>query len=106
MTRLFAVLSALTASLVLAAAVQAQDPLRVDVTRGNLDPLPIALPNFVGVSDEAQSRGADITRVVTNDLASSGLYRGYREYRPAPPLCRLARDRRLGPAGGYGDDPG
>lgn len=74
MTRLFAVLSALTASLVLAAAVQAQDPLRVDVTRGNLDPLPIALPNFVGVSDEAQSRGADITRVVTNDLASSGLF--------------------------------
>jgi TolB protein len=74
MTRFFAVLSALTASLVLAAAVQAQDPLRVDVTRGNLDPLPIALPNFVGVSDEAQSRGADITRVVTNDLASSGLF--------------------------------
>lgn len=74
MTRLFAVLSALTASLVLAVAAQAQDPLRVDVTRGNLDPLPIALPDFIGESDEALSRGADITRVVTNDLASSGLF--------------------------------
>ena len=55
-------------------ASDAQEPLRVDVTQGNLDPMPIAVPDFVGASDEALRRGADITRVVANDLASSGLF--------------------------------
>ncbi len=74
MNRLIAALAALIAGLAVTAMAQAQEPLRVDVTRGNLDPLPVALPDFVGTSEEAQSRGADITRVVTNDLASSGLF--------------------------------
>ena len=74
MNRLLAALTALIAGLAITAMAQAQEPLRVDVTRGNLDPLPVALPDFVGTSEEAQSRGADITRVVTNDLASSGLF--------------------------------
>lgn len=74
MRRLLAVIAAFAASLFASVPGMAQEPLRVDVTRGNLDPLPIALPDFVGVSDEALSRGADITRVVTNDLASSGLF--------------------------------
>lgn len=74
MRRLAAAIAALIAGLLFAGLAAAQEPLRVDVTRGNLDPLPIALPDFVGTSEEALSRGADITRVVTNDLASSGLF--------------------------------
>ena len=75
MSRLLAVFTAVLASLAFAGLAAAQEPLRVDVTRGNLDPLPIALPDFVGSGDaEAAARGADITRVVTNDLASSGLF--------------------------------
>lgn len=74
MRRLAAAFAALVAGLLFAGLAAAQEPLRVDVTRGNLDPLPIALPDFVGTSPEAMSRGADITRVITNDLASSGLF--------------------------------
>ena len=74
MIRILQLLSSLVASLVLVSAAQAQEPLRVDITQGNLDPLPIALPDFIGSSEAAAERGADITRVVTNDLASSGLF--------------------------------
>ena len=74
MNRLMAALAALVTGLMVTTMAHAQEPLRVDVTRGNLDPLPVALPDFVGTSEEALSRGADITRVVTNDLASSGLF--------------------------------
>lgn len=74
MTRLFRAICVLLASLVFATVASAQEPLRVDVTQGNLDPLPVALPDFIGASDEAATRGADITRVITNDLASSGLF--------------------------------
>ncbi|WP_339743551.1 Tol-Pal system beta propeller repeat protein TolB [uncultured Maricaulis sp.] len=74
MTRLLRAISILLVSLVFATAASAQEPLRVDVTQGNLDPLPVALPDFIGASDEAATRGADITRVITNDLASSGLF--------------------------------
>ncbi|MGK0266421.1 MAG: TolB protein [Maricaulis sp.] len=74
MTRLFRAICVLLASLMFATVASAQEPLRVDVTQGNLDPLPVALPDFIGASDEAATRGADITRVITNDLASSGLF--------------------------------
>ncbi|MFT6662647.1 MAG: TolB protein, partial [Maricaulis maris] len=74
MTRILVLFAALLALIGWSAASDAQEPLRVDVTQGNLDPMPIAVPDFVGASDEALRRGADITRVVANDLASSGLF--------------------------------
>lgn len=58
----------------LAGAAAAQEPLVVNVTEGHLDPLPIALPDFLGEEGVAEDRGRDITRVVSNDLASSGLF--------------------------------
>lgn len=61
-------------SLLLAGAAVAQAPLRVDVTEGHLDPLPIAIVEFVGDEGLAVEAGADIARVVTNDLASTGLF--------------------------------
>ncbi|TGY90465.1 Tol-Pal system protein TolB [Marinicauda algicola] len=60
--------------LFLAAGAAAQTPLRVDVTEGHLDPLPIAIVEFVGEEAAALEAGADIARVVTNDLESTGLF--------------------------------
>lgn len=44
--------------------------LRIDITRANPEPLPIALPNLPG-----GTVGADIIRVVSADLERSGLFR-------------------------------
>jgi TolB protein len=74
MSRSIGLVSAIFALFLVAGVAQAQDRLRVDVTQGNLDPLPIALPDFLGQDDDAASRGADLIRVVTNDLSSSGLF--------------------------------
>lgn len=61
-------------SLLFAGAAAAQAPLRVDVTQGHLDPLPIAIVEFIGDEGVAVEAGADIARVVTSDLASTGLF--------------------------------
>lgn len=74
MTRFFAALTILIALVAAPFAAHAQEPLRVDITQGNLDPLPIALPDFLGETEEFEALGEDIVRVVTNDLASSGLF--------------------------------
>jgi TolB protein len=64
-------LRALIASLItLTFAFPANAALRIDITRGNADPLPIALPNLPG-----SSAGADIIRVVSADLERSGLFK-------------------------------
>ena len=47
--------------------------ITVDVNRGNVQPLPIALPGFVGSADDAKL-GADITDVISSDLKRSGLF--------------------------------
>ncbi|HWA31134.1 MAG TPA: Tol-Pal system beta propeller repeat protein TolB [Rhizomicrobium sp.] len=44
--------------------------LRVDVTQGNIQPLPIAIPDFIG-----DPQGAQIAGVVRADLDRSGLFR-------------------------------
>jgi TolB protein len=55
------------------ASALAQEPLQVDISRGHLDPMPIAIPAFI---DEGgtEGRGADIAGVVAADLESSGLF--------------------------------
>lgn len=44
--------------------------LKIDITRGNVDPMPIALPDLPG-----SGMGAEIMRVVSADLERSGLFR-------------------------------
>src|SRR5262249_13880733 len=48
--------------------------LRIDLPRGKLEPLPIAIPAFPGEGGNGQL-GRDIAGVVSNDLQSSGLFR-------------------------------
>jgi TolB protein len=61
---------ALAAFVLLVLALPAQADLRLDLTHGQIQPLPIAIPALAG-SDEGRS----IAGVVSSDLASSGLFR-------------------------------
>jgi TolB protein len=61
---------AILALAALAFAGPASAQLRVDVTQGNIQPLPIAIPDFIG-----DPQGAQIAGVVRADLDRSGLFR-------------------------------
>jgi len=69
-------LTALAATALLAGLANAQAPLRVDVTEGHLDPLAIAVTDFVSGGDDPREmeNGAEIARVVTNNLGNTGLF--------------------------------
>src|SRR5579884_2210042 len=67
--------AAVAAFLVLVAALPAQADLRLDITRGKVEPLPIAIPAFPGAGGAEAQTGSDITQVVTADLDRSGLFR-------------------------------
>lgn len=55
------------------AAANAQ--LKVDVTRGTMEPIPIAIANFVPKDASGQDFAVDIPQVISSDLASTGLFR-------------------------------
>ncbi|WP_334176514.1 Tol-Pal system beta propeller repeat protein TolB [Pseudoxanthobacter sp.] len=69
--RRLAVAAAAAAALGLALVQPAAALVEIDVTQGNVEPMPIALPNFVSQGDI----GAQITQVITADLARTGLFR-------------------------------
>ena len=48
--------------------------LRIDVTQGRADPMPIALNDFVGIDDNYSQVGSDISRVIAQNLERSGLF--------------------------------
>ena len=48
--------------------------LRLDVTQGNVQPLPVALPDFVGGSPADGEVARNITQVMTANLKRSGLF--------------------------------
>jgi TolB protein len=48
--------------------------LRIDITRGKVEPLPIAVSPFSGAGDAART-GRDVTSVLSADLERSGLFR-------------------------------
>jgi hypothetical protein len=74
-------LSLLVGLTLIALATPAAAVLRVDITRGNVDPLPIAVPDFAGKAAEltqdgsTEEIGRNIAAVITNNLARSGLFR-------------------------------
>jgi TolB protein len=69
--------------MVLLAAVSAESlvsrpahaALEVDITKGQVEPMPIALPNFLGSTPEEQQYGIDIVTVIGSNLERSGLFR-------------------------------
>src|SRR5690606_807622 len=48
--------------------------LRIDITRGRVEPLPIAISNFIGQQPNEQQVGREIAQVVSADLDRSGLF--------------------------------
>ncbi|MGR3540746.1 MAG: Tol-Pal system beta propeller repeat protein TolB [Hasllibacter sp.] len=63
------------AALIAVPATAQQGPLRLDITQGVVEPLPIAIPTFVAEDAGAEAIVAELTQVVTNDLTGSGLFR-------------------------------
>src|SRR5262249_44277324 len=67
------VLAVLAIPAVMLAARPGHSLVQLQVTGGNIQPLPIAIPNFrVGAPDA--SLGAEIPGVITGDLKRSGLF--------------------------------
>jgi len=53
----------------------ARAELRVDITKGVPEPLPIAINNFYGATPEIAQVGRDLATVISADLERSGLFR-------------------------------
>ena len=49
--------------------------VRVDIRRGNIEPLPIAITEFNGLTNPEARIGDDISNVISNNLERSGLFR-------------------------------
>ncbi|NVK20442.1 MAG: Tol-Pal system protein TolB [Methylocystaceae bacterium] len=54
---------------------QAWAELRVDITQGRVEPMPLAVVEFTGDNSDAAQIGAQIAQVVSADLERSGLFR-------------------------------
>ena len=65
----------LFAALLLGLTTPAMAALQVDVTQGNVQPLPIAIPDFVAGTPADAQAGANIAGVVRADLERSGLFK-------------------------------
>jgi TolB protein len=60
--------------LTLLAPWAAHADIHLDITHGNMQPIPIAIPSFYGASGDESRFGKEIAQVVSNDLVRSGLF--------------------------------
>jgi TolB protein len=65
---------ALVFLIVLSCMSSAHADVKVDITRGVVEPIPIAIPSFFGSDGNEAQYGRDIAQVVSNDLVRSGLF--------------------------------
>jgi TolB protein len=56
-------------------AAPAQADLKIDVTRGQVNPMPIAVPDFSGTAGADNELGRNMVDVISSDLNRSGLFR-------------------------------
>ncbi|MDP2697113.1 Tol-Pal system beta propeller repeat protein TolB [Thalassospira sp.] len=70
---------AVAVGLTVAVTGPAQAELRIDITRGEVQPMPIAVTRFPGESVAETEVGQNITQVISDDLARSGLFRPIEE---------------------------
>jgi TolB protein len=76
-------LLALFAFIGLSAVANAQTPapdasggrVHIDITQGNLEPMPIAVPDFIAANPNTQQIGRDVAGVIRADLERSSLFR-------------------------------
>jgi TolB protein len=67
-------ISGMASAAVLLGGRQAFAQARVQITEGNVAPLPIAIPNFIAGSPSDSEVGAGVAKVITNNLKRSGLF--------------------------------
>ncbi|SMY06612.1 Tol-Pal system beta propeller repeat protein TolB [Flavimaricola marinus] len=72
---MFKAFLSLLAALMLAFPAVAQTPLRIEITEGVIEPLPFAAPLFQAETAGAEQLASDITRLVSQDLTGTGLFR-------------------------------
>jgi TolB protein len=53
----------------------AKAQIEVDITQGNIDPVPVAVPDFLGQDPEMRELGAQIALVIRDNLQSSAVFR-------------------------------
>lgn len=68
---------ALALSFGTASPLLAQDPgpLQLDITRGVIEPLPLAIPDFIAETPQAAEYAQQISDVIAADLVGTGLFR-------------------------------
>jgi TolB protein len=79
------------------AAAQEREPLRIEITEGVIEPLPVAIPTFIAETPEAERWAAEITRLVAEDLTGTGLFR------TIPPDAFISRPAALDASVQYAD---
>lgn len=82
-------------SLIFVTPVQAE--LRVDITQGRVEPMPLAVVDFTGSTDDAGFLGQQISQVVSADLERSGLFR------PIDPKAFIQKELPMDQAPRFGD---
>ena len=55
--------------------ISAQAQLAIDITEGNLEPLPIAVPDFISEDSRVADLGAKVAEIIRADLERSGLFK-------------------------------
>jgi TolB protein len=75
MKRQSILLSIFAALILLAPARHAAADLVIDINHPNVQPLPIAITDFAGGSDQEKQLGRNISSVISHDLESSGLFK-------------------------------
>ncbi len=63
------------ASVEQAFAQRGGDTLHIEINQGIIDPMPIAIADFIGQSPDEIQKGQTLAQVVTNNLRNSGLFR-------------------------------
>lgn len=63
------------AAALMAWSLPASGELKIDITRGHVEPLPIAVTTFRGGTSEETQIGKEVTEVLSADLERSGLFR-------------------------------
>ncbi|MSO98836.1 MAG: Tol-Pal system protein TolB [Rhodospirillaceae bacterium] len=49
--------------------------VKIDITRGRVEPMPIAITTFAGATDQTKQIGRDVSEVISKNLERSGLFR-------------------------------
>jgi TolB protein len=62
-------------AILLHSCAPARAELRIDITSGKIEPMPIAIPPFAGPGNDEGQAGNEIAGVVSADLERSGLFR-------------------------------